>query len=251
MSFSMWAYKKLFGLPRTTPTAGIMVTLGCLFTSIKVDRRQMMYFRKIIERRRDDWVKKTWMLLENDNIGWAKQIKKLLEEYGLPSSWERIGYISEDVWKEDVDQAIEKKNKEKLLEHCLSKNGEKTKTKSVCDLINGESFKRKPQYELLKKSKLEVRALMMARYGMLDCRNNYERKYKTKLCPECKVLDNEGHRINDCIVWKRTNLYSSETKVDFEGVHSSDPETLSLMAMVIIELWDIANGKNEMKICFG
>ena len=40
----LWAYKKLLGLPKTTPTAGIMVTLGCLFTSIKVDRRQMMYF---------------------------------------------------------------------------------------------------------------------------------------------------------------------------------------------------------------
>ena len=59
----LWAYKKLIGLPRTTPTAGIMVTLGCLFTSIKVDRHQMMYFRKIIERRRDDWVKTTWMQL--------------------------------------------------------------------------------------------------------------------------------------------------------------------------------------------
>ena len=88
---------------------------------------------------------------------------------------------------------------------------------------------------------------MMGMTGMLDCAGNYEHKYRTKLCNTCKVLDDESHRINNCSRFKESNLYSSQVKFDFDHIYSEDDEKLDRAAQVIMELWDIVNGRNSMQ----
>ena len=88
----------------------------------------------------------------------------------------------------------------------------------------------------------------MARYGMLDCANNFASKYGGKMCKVCNETDDENHRINSCQEWKTTNFYTSQTKVDFNDIYSSDENTCLQILDVIASLWDLENGKNEMRV---
>ena len=63
-------------------------------------------------------------------------------------------------------------------------------------------YKRVP---LLKLPSIQTRALIMGRYGMLDCKTNYAVKYGGKNCLDCNMLDDEAHRINDCVKYSSVN----------------------------------------------
>ena len=75
----------------------------------------------------------------------------------------------------------------------------KTKTKTIMEKVEDKNYKRKPINTILSLSCIETRALLMSRYGILNCCANISMGHKGKLCRECGVLDNEHHRINECI----------------------------------------------------
>ena len=87
----------------------------------------------------------------------------------------------------------------------------------------------------------------MARSGTLECANNYKNKYMRNKCTNCKVKDDEAHRINDCILYRNTNNYDKEDKFDYNSVYSENPEDIKKAAKGILRIWDLANGKNSMK----
>ena len=124
----------------------------------------------------------------------------------------------------------------------------KTKTKFVKETIQKPGYVRKPdeffnQYQTI----LHARALIMGRYGMLKCAKNYHNGHGTKLCPECKVLDDEPHRINDCIKWRSVNRYDSDMKIKYDDIFSSDRSKCVEVLKVIISVWDLESGRNEIR----
>ena len=80
----------MIGLPHTTPTAGIFLTVGSLFTSVRIEQKQLSYLHKILNKDESHWTKTTLFTLEEYNIGWAKQVKELLEMWDLEKNWESI-----------------------------------------------------------------------------------------------------------------------------------------------------------------
>ena len=94
-----------------------------------------------------------------------------------------------------------------------------------------------------------VKIIIMARYGMLDCANNYRGKYGTKLCRVCDMVDDEDHRMNNCVRWKDVNLHGRNYSIDFGAVYSSDIKTLEQMAGLLKRIWNLDFGKNEMRSC--
>jgi hypothetical protein len=244
----IWALKKLLGLPKTMPTAGLMFECGTLFMSVRVDEKQLLYLHKLLTRRNTEWTKKLLLHMEHENIGWAKHIKQTLEEYGLEKSWEELGKKTYEVWESEVKESIERRNMKKIIEYCYNKNDERTKTKFALQEIQSGSHKRGRNHEIFKRSKSEVRALLMGRYGMLECAGNYRIKYKGVNCLLCHVLDNEMHRMNYCPKWRGRNLCNSDKEVVYNAIYSNDPEILSIIAMSILALWDLENGKNEMRV---
>jgi hypothetical protein len=68
----------------------------------------------------------------------------------------------------------------------------------LVDILKVPGFYREPNINILKMSRMKCKALVMGRYGMLDCGKNYEKRYKRKNCTACDVLDDESHRINEC-----------------------------------------------------
>ena len=92
-----------------------------------------------------------------------------------------------------------------------------------------------------------TRALIMGRFGMLQCKANFSYGSKNKNCDTCKVLEDKNHRINECILYKDINLYNSDTKINFESIHSKTMSTSMSVIEIILKMWDLGNERNMMR----
>ena len=72
------ALKTLFQLPTRTPNAAVLFTFGTPYTKQRIDQNQLLYVHKILQRPISHWTAKMLSVLEEMNIGWAKNIKDLL-----------------------------------------------------------------------------------------------------------------------------------------------------------------------------
>ena len=150
--------------------------------------------------------------------------------------------------KKIVDKATAELNRKKLLDSCKGKEKLKTKTIEVARCLENDDCNYE-NYEnvLFDLPRHSVRTIIMARYGMLDCANNYKGKYGTKLCTTCNTIDDENHRINHCKKWKN-NMYGTEHKINFDAVYTNEIDTLKQISGLIQDIWDLENNKNEMKL---
>ena len=71
-------------------------------------------------------------------------------------------------------------------------------------------------------SKLETKAIITARYGMLECGNNFKGTQR-EICQEYDVLDDETHRLNYCTLYRDLNNCDYATKIDYQSIYSNDP----------------------------
>ena len=76
----------------------------------------------------------------------------------------------------------------------------------------------------------------MGMSGMVDCKNNYHLKYKTKICDTCEVIDDESHRINDCKKLEKINLYNLNVKFDYSCIYSMNSDAVNRAEYVIRQL---------------
>ena len=248
----IYAWKKMIGLPNTTPTAAIIHTTGSLFASIRVDVKQLIFLQRILKKEMSKWGRTTLLRLKEHDYGWAKQINNTLTNWNLETDWHVIQEMSVGEWKRRVDAAAEEQNLCRLKKECLSKNRnetkQKTKTKYLEEVLNDKNYKREPSPLIHQNQKLiTTRALIMGRAGMLQCANNFYTKYKTKNCNDCGVIDDESHRINDCTRWRAINLKESHEKIIFDDIYTGDADKCQAVLAKIIGIWDLANGKNEMR----
>ena len=206
----------------------------------------------MLSKSENNWARVTLLALKEYNIGWARQANELLETWGLEREWSMIQRKPFKEWKRQIDAAAEKRNIEKLKEECETKSrGEKTlkkKTVFVLDTIDSSNFKLGPDpFILCHNYILHTRALIMGRFGMLKCASNYHNGFGTKICDECKVKDDEAHRINYCKKWQSINLYAVDDKIDYNDIYSGNTDKCFAVVQIILALWDLENGKNEMR----
>ena len=87
----------------------------------------------------------------------------------------------------------------------------------------------------------------MGRYGMLKCNANYSQNKGNKDCRICGVIHDEDHRINHCVLYEGINCFDSNIKIDFNMVYSDDLESALNVVEIILKMWDLGNGRNEMR----
>ena len=85
-------------------------------------------------------------------------------------------------------------------------------------------------------------------FGMLECAKNYKGGYKDELCSVCQTIDDESHRINSCTKFSNINLCNSLVKFDFCSIYSQNQDVVDRAIEVVDTLWDLRNGKNEMRL---
>ena len=76
---------------------------------------------------------------------------------------------------------------------------------------------------------------------MVNCGANFSMGYGGKLCRDYEVVDNEDHRINECIVYKGLNLVGTGRKRDFDMIYSEDKENMvTVIGIVLISgIWSM------------
>ena len=119
--------KRLFNLPTTTPSAAVVHSLGILYMTQAVDMKRFMYLHKVLNRNDEHWTKAMLLHLNTVQTGWAKSINEKLAQYQLETDWERIRLKSKREWKRNVDEAVDKANKEKIVKNCTTETPQGTK----------------------------------------------------------------------------------------------------------------------------
>ena len=247
----LWAFRRMFGLPKTTPAEAVVYCTGSIYASIRVESKQLIYLRKVLCKPDEHWAKVTLYKLKEYCKGWAHQIDEILDNWKLETDWDIIKEKSRLGWKKEVLKAAEKMNKERLINDCIDKrrNGDKqkTKTKTLIPILEDVQYERKPHPVLQENNILVARAYVMGRFGMLQCAANFSSGNGGKTCKTCCVIDDESHRINDCPLWKETNLYDSQEKIDFTLINSRDMKDTMRVIEIILRMWDLGNGRNSMR----
>ena len=127
----IWAFKKLLGLPITTPTAAVMYESRAPYTSIRVINRQLKYLHTILVREDEDLGKKTLLSQVSEKSGWGKYIVTTLHECGIELNLDEIRGKKKVEWRAIVDKATWQLNRKKILDSCKGKEKLKTKTLEV------------------------------------------------------------------------------------------------------------------------
>ena len=170
--------KSLFDLPTKTPTPAILHTLGLPYTTNRIKKKQLLFLHRLLNKDPNQQTRKMLKVLDKLKVGWTKQVRSMLVLYQLPTDFTTIKNTPFPHWKNYVIAALEKRHKERLLEDCHKKeHGQpipKTKTTSIIDEINNVNYKRKPCNEIMSCNKAECKAIIMARYGMLECGRNFK-----------------------------------------------------------------------------
>lgn len=243
------AIKYLFDLPTHTPTPAIIFTFGTLYTSQRVEKKQLMYLWKILQRNSQHWTRQTLDQIVTLNIGWGKMIKECLNKYDLSNNFAIIASKSHAEWKREVEKQIEKINRERLIDQCYKtedgQKKEKTKTARILPTITQDSYQRIPSKEILKCSQHETKTLMIARFGMLECGSNFQGTLN-KNCSECNQKDDEHHRLNHCKRYRNLNNCDITEKLDFGLIYSDDMEVLRKIIPEIMKVWNIKTSYGTM-----
>ena len=79
---------------------------------------------------------------------------------------------------------------------------------------------------------------------MLECGKNYKGTM-SEMCRYCDELDDETHRMNNCMHWDTINRASNNEKIDFHDIYSNEEAVLTEIIVNINNVWEIrfANGK--------
>ena len=227
--------KSMFGLPQTFPNSALIFATGSLYASIRIDQKRFLFLHKILTREADHWTRHMLKVLDDMNTGWPKNIREKLEVYDLEKDWDNIRKIPKAQWKSYVKKAAENRNKERIINDCHHEDGRpKEKTKHLIEIIKHKEYKRKPGLVLQQMNRNQARIVLIARYGMLDCANNYSHKYGSKLCKTCNNIDDESHRINGCKGGKQETTW-----IDFKCIYKDDTETLNNMVKLIAKKWGL------------
>ena len=124
----------------------------------------------------------------------------------------------------------------------------KTKTRNIVSYLDNENYEHKPEPFMQLNNKIIARVYIMGRYGMLQCAANFSNGYGGKNRAHCGVIDDENHRINHCELYKEENLFDSVEKIEFNDLYSEDENKSMPVVEMILQLWDLGNGRNCMKI---
>ena len=232
-----FALKKMLWLPLTFPMAALICMTGTLYTSVRMDLKRFLFLHKILRREDEHWTTHMLHALDKTKTGWSAKMREKLVDYRLETDWEKIKEKHESIWKAQVKKVTEKKNKELLLDECYKNNGEgiKMKTESLIEILSDNDYVRAPSNIIMKMERDKARIILIARFRMLDCANNYSQKYGTKNCDKCLKTDDENHRINRC---EKERIQEREW-IEFDCIYEDNGETLKNMVQVIAQTWGV------------
>ena len=95
-------------VPKSTPTAALFLELCILPIQYEIEKRQLVFLKKIQDRQRDDPVKMIYheMLKYQAEGNWRNNVHELRSKHNLPLSDENVCNITYDTWERIVNDRI-------------------------------------------------------------------------------------------------------------------------------------------------
>lgn len=61
-----------------------------------------------------------------------------------------------------------------------------------------------------------------------------------EICPDCKIIDDENHRLNICPKWGGVRNDDTQNEVEFNDIYSKDSQTLNRILNIIENVWEVS-----------
>ena len=158
--------------------------------------------------------------------------------------------MQKHLYQLNVKSKIERKNTQRLIDDCHKiVDGvptPKTKTVTIVEQVKDPNYQREMKSELKHLSKYEFKSLMIARYRMLECGQNFKGTLH-EMCVECKVIDDENHRLNYCSKYKtrsNTNEY-----INFDDIYCNNIAMVRPVLVGMERIWNTVNAHGTMRNC--
>ena len=101
--------KFLFDLPSHTPTPALVYTFGLLYTSLRVEKRQLLYLWIEANRGLEHWTHKSLTQVISKDIGWGKSINETLAKHNLPTDLSSIKQLTRNEWNRKSNRKKQQK----------------------------------------------------------------------------------------------------------------------------------------------
>ena len=67
------------------------------------------------------------------------------------------------------------------------------------------------------------------------------------MCCKCCVVDDEKHRINECVPYESMNWRDCDIKINFEDLLCKSDEKVLNVVQSILSMWDLERGRNVIR----
>ena len=165
--------RRVMKVPKSTPTAALFLELGVLPVQYEIEKRQLVFLKKILDRQNHDLVKMVYneILKYQAERNWANNVHELRSNYSLSLSDKNV--CNNTIWY-------------------MEKNGEWSDQEYGISFTNWDvlywkrtsllSYSKSMRTLYLWNFKPEVaRMVFRARVGVYDIKDNFKRKYDDDL----------------------------------------------------------------------
>ena len=147
-------------VPKSTPIAALFLELGILPIQYEIEKRQLVFFKRILDRENDDLIKMSYheMLKYQAERNWANNVHELRGKYNLPLNDENVCNLTYAMWKKMIHDRVKYVAFSSLTEMCSA-------NKKIC-LLSYDKLIKAPY---LTSFKPEIaRMVFRARVGIYD-----------------------------------------------------------------------------------
>ena len=172
--------RRVMEVPKSTPIAALFLELGILPIQYEIEKRQLVFLKRILDRENDDPIKMSYheMLKYQAERNWANNVHELRGKYNLPLNDENVCNLTYATWKKMVHDRVKYVAFASLTEMCSA-------NKKTC-LLSYDKLIKAPY---LTSFKPEIaRMVLRARVGV----------YHIKECPFCRQSPEEFEHIFKC-----------------------------------------------------
>jgi hypothetical protein len=217
--------KRMLRLPPGTPSMGLKAELGIMSIESIVAKRKMMFLHRLLNLPDSNITKR--VLIEQEKMPgetWLYSTIKICRKLGLTENLETIKAYPKPVWKNQVHEAINKEETDKLI--VWAENSKKYTSARL-----GVSKKKYINYlpPVLAVTILKVRT------GMIEVKANYKNMHSNLLCRKCNASEEDLIHILRC----NTKLSNDEdelvnhTTEILDNIEVEEPSKVGALARCI------------------
>ena len=209
--------KRICKVPTSTPNAAILMETGYKNVTDMIEKRRLMYYRRIMNNEESNHTK-NFMMKENN--AWTKETTRIMEELNIDNIWQ-----SKSNFKKEIDREQNIKWKKELEND--------TKSKINFLITNSERIITGRADYMKRLTRNEASNILKYRTRMMNVKSNYKQMYKNTTCRWCSLHEEtQKHILEDCKLFPR----QENSLLEYE-IFNEDPALLKEASKILEEIY--------------